>query len=59
MQMLTKICRKSEPSPLVSYENTVTERTKLRPVKAVYCEERFLSWGQIDEFHYELKWICL
>jgi len=51
MQMLTKFCRMSESSLLFSYENTVTERTNLRPVKAVRRDERFLSLA--------LKWILL
>jgi len=42
MQMLTKISRTSESSLLFSYENTVTEGTNLRPVKAVRRDERFL-----------------
>jgi len=29
MQMLTKMCRKSEPSPSFRYESTVTEGTNL------------------------------
>jgi len=41
----------SESSLLFSYENTVTERTNLRPVKAVRRDERFLSLA--------LKWILL
>jgi len=36
MQLLTKICKKSEASLLFSYENTVTERTNLRPIKAMH-----------------------
>ena len=51
MQMLTKICRMSESSLLFSYENTATERTNLRPVKAVRRDECFLSLA--------LKWILL
>jgi len=39
MQMLTKICRKSESSLWFSYENTVTEGTNLRPVEA--CAPRW------------------
>jgi len=34
MEMLTKICRKLEPRPSFSYENTVTEGTNLWPIKA-------------------------
>jgi len=47
--MLTKTCRKSESSLTFSYENTVTEGTNLRPIKAVRRDERFLSLP--------LKWI--
>jgi len=43
MQRLTKACRKSEPSLSFSYENTVTEGTNLRLIKAVRRDERFLS----------------
>jgi len=43
MQMLTKIRRKSESSQSFSYENTVTEGTNLRPIKAMRRDERFLS----------------
>jgi len=32
MQMLTKICRKSEPSPSFRYESTVTQETNLGPI---------------------------
>jgi len=35
MQMLTKICRKSESNLSFSYENTVTEGTNMRPIKAI------------------------
>jgi len=51
MQMLTKIGRKSESSLSFSYENTVTEATNLRPIKAMRRVERFLSFA--------LKWILL
>jgi len=34
MQMPTKVCWKLKPSPLFSYENTDTEGTNLRPIKA-------------------------
>jgi len=43
MQTLTKICRKSESGLSFSYENTVTEGTNLRPIKAMRHDERFLS----------------
>jgi len=43
MQMLTKIWRKSESRLSFSYENTVTEGTHLRPIKASRRDERFLS----------------
>jgi len=43
MQMLKKICRKSESSLSFSYESTVTEGTNLRPIKAMRRDERFLS----------------
>jgi len=43
MQMLTKIWRKSESSLSFSYENSVTEGTNLRPIKAMRRSERFLS----------------
>jgi len=45
MQMLTKIGRKSESSLSFSYENTVTEATNLRPIKAMRRVERFLSFA--------------
>jgi len=51
MQMLTKICRKSESSLSFSYESTVTEGTNLRPIKAIRRDERFLSLA--------FKWILL
>jgi len=47
--MLTKICRTSESSLLFSYENTVTEGTNLRPVKAVHRDQHFLSLA-LSEF---------
>jgi len=43
MQILTKICRKSESRLLFSYENTVTVRTNLRPIKPMRPNDRFLS----------------
>jgi len=43
MQMLTKICRKSESNLSLHYENTVTEETNLRPIIPMYIDERFLS----------------
>jgi len=43
MQILTKICRKSESSLSFSYENTITEGTNLRPIKAMRHYECFLS----------------
>jgi len=55
MQMLTKICRKSESNLSFSYENSVTEGTNLRPVKAVRRVERFLSLAQIDKLYHELS----
>jgi len=42
MQMLRKICRKSESSLSFSYENIVTEGTNLMPIKAMRRDERFL-----------------
>jgi len=48
MQILTKFCSKSESSLLFSYENTVTEGTNLRPIKAVRRNERFLSLAQVS-----------
>jgi len=52
-----KICRKSESSLSFSYQNTVTEGTNLRLIKACRLsrDERFLSLAQIVEFHHELK----
>jgi len=41
--MLTKIWRKSKSNLSFSYENTVTKGTNLRPIKAMRCDERFLS----------------
>jgi len=43
MQILTKLCRKSESRLEFSYENTVTEGTNLRPIKSMRSNERFLS----------------
>jgi len=37
------ICRATESSLSLSYENTVTEKTNLRPIEAMCREERFLS----------------
>jgi len=54
MQMLTKICKKSVSSLSFSYENTVTDGTNRRPVKAVYRDERFLSLAQSDKLYHEL-----
>jgi len=50
-----KICRKSESSLSLSYENTITEGANIRPVKAVRPDERFLSLAQIDKLYHELK----
>jgi len=47
MQMFKNICRKSESSLSFTYENTVTEGTNLRPVKAVRRDERSFSLAQI------------
>jgi len=35
MQMMTKIFRKAELSPSFSFEDTVTDGTKLGPIKAL------------------------
>jgi len=43
MQMLPKICRKSESSLSFSYENIVAVGTKLRPVIAMRADEDFGS----------------
>jgi len=52
MQMLTKICKKSQSSLSFRYENTVNEGINLRPIKAMRRDERF--------FHQCLiKWILL
>jgi len=48
MQMLAKIFRKLESSVSFSYENTFTEGTNLRPVKAVHYDERLLSLAQME-----------
>jgi len=53
--MLTTVCRKSESSLAFSYENTVTEGTNLRPVKAMLRDERFLSLAQMNKLYHELK----
>jgi len=50
-----KFCRKSESSLSFSYENTVKERINMRPVKAVCCDERFLSLAQIDKLYHKHK----
>jgi len=49
MQMLTQICRKSESSLSFRLENTVTEGTNLRPIKAVCRDECFHTLAQIDK----------
>jgi len=41
--MLTKFCGTSESSLPFSYDNTVTEGTNVRPIKAVCRDKRFLS----------------
>jgi len=41
MQMLTIICRKSKSSLSFGYENTVTEGTNLRPIKAMWAMNVF------------------
>jgi len=51
MQMLTKICRKSESILSFNCGNTVTEGTNLRPIEAVRRYQRFLSLA--------LKWILV
>jgi len=43
MQISTKISMKSESSLSFNYENTFTEGTNLRPIKALNRDERFLS----------------
>jgi len=43
MQMLTKICKKPESRLSYSYENTYTEVTNLRPIKAVHRDKCVLS----------------
>jgi len=48
--MLTTICRKSESSLSFSYENTVSEGKKMRPIKAMRPDERF--------FHQHLNEFC-
>jgi len=40
-------CRKSESSLSFSYENIITEGANMTPVKAVRCNERFLSLEKI------------
>jgi len=59
MQMLTKICKESESRLRSSYENTVTEGTNLRPVKAIHRDEHILSLAQIDKISHKLRWILL
>jgi len=49
MQMLPKICRKSESSLPFSYENTVMNTLHVRH------NEHFLSLAQIDKLHRELR----
>jgi len=53
MQMLPKICRKSESSLPFSYENTVMNTLHVRH------NEHFLSLAQIDKLHRELKRILV
>ena len=43
MQMLTKICKKPESNLSFGYENTITKRINLRPVKTMYHYEFVLS----------------
>jgi len=43
MQMRAKTCRASEPILSFNYENTVTEKTNLKPIEAMCRDERFLS----------------
>jgi len=54
MQMLAKICR-NQNQAYSSVTETLTEGTKLRPVKAVRRDGRFLSLAQIDKLYHELK----
>jgi len=44
MQKLTKFFSKSESRLSFSYENTVTEGTNLKPIKAMRRDERFFHW---------------
>jgi len=50
MQILKKICRKSESSLSFSYENAVTNGTNLLPIKAMRRDERFLSLALKTQF---------
>jgi len=67
MQMLTKMCRKSESSLLFSYESTVTEGTNLRPIKAMHRNECFLSlafeWILLEKHAHRAfnwpKYVCI
>jgi len=43
MQIFKKFCRKSESSLSLSNENAVINGTNLRPIKAMRCDERFVS----------------
>jgi len=54
MQMLTKFCRKLEPSLSFSCKNTVSviEGTNLRPIKAMCRDERFLSIALKKHTHF-------
>jgi len=49
MQMLTKICWKSGSSLSFSYENTVGEGKKLRPLKEMRRNDRFVH-ERLSEF---------
>jgi len=59
MLLLTKIWKKPESSLSISYENTVTEGTNLRPVKSVHRDERVLSLAEIYKLFHELSQFCL
>jgi len=52
--MLTKVCKKSESSFSFNYQNTVTEGTNLRPVKAVRRDKRVLSLARIYKPYHKL-----
>jgi len=53
-----KFPKKLETSLSFIYENIVTERTNLRPVKTVQCDERVPSLAQIDNFSMSLSEFC-